>query len=151
MQTKGRTILANTTFKRQCMSDNSVVVINNDHLDWIRKHPDHFVNLLISRLQSGETDPYPGYARWNGDACPGVQVVQTVKSNFPSLILVENSRGRKFMNVKKAQKGESQDLLILRKLAHRLGYMLEKGGTTKRQSKTGFKPRQRRKTRTTNR
>jgi hypothetical protein len=99
------------------MSTNSTIMINHDHLDWIRRNPTLFVNNLISRLNSGETDPFPGHARWHGDAMPGVQVVTTGSGDFPVAVVVGKNCGKKLGTVSAME----DKVEVLKELAHEHG------------------------------
>jgi hypothetical protein len=119
------------------MTDSSVVIIDNDNLSWIQKHPGHFVEQLLSRLFSGETDPYPGHARWKGDACPGVQVVHVGAARYPTLFLVKDGQGKKVASVQRSINGESQEVQALKALARKLGYNVVKNPGAKKKTGKG--------------
>lgn len=107
---------------------NSIIMIQNEHIDWIVKNPEKFVNNLITRLNGGELDKYPGYARWNGDAIPGVQVVWIGNCNLCGVISVGNNIATRLGAVSKVKNDGSQESKekILKELANQLGYILKK-------------------------
>lgn len=107
---------------------NSIIMIQNDHLEWLVKHPERFINNLVTRLNVGEIDKHPGYARWNGDGTPGVQVAWVGKSDFCGVIVVGNNCATRLgtaVKVKNDNSLESKEE-ILRQLASQLGYTLVK-------------------------
>lgn len=57
----------------------SLVLFQHDNLSYLTKHPERVINNLLSRFSSEETDKYPGYARWDGDGLPGIQIILTEK------------------------------------------------------------------------
>lgn len=107
-------------------SKNSTIVIDHKYLDWIRRNPRVFVNGLVSRLENEETDHYPGFARWNGDAMPGVQVVTVTRSDFPVVIITADGKGKKAVNVNRISQSSSNDVEALKALAKKLGYNVRK-------------------------
>lgn len=118
------------------MGINSTILICNDHLDWIKRNHSVFVNGLVSRLEQGETDPYPGHSRWNGDAMPGVQVISSGHSDFPSVIIVGGNSGKKITGVSRTSAGHPTDVDALKAMANRLGY------TVRKKAKYDSKPKQ---------
>lgn len=120
------------------MSNNSAVVINDDYLDWIRRNPVQFVNRLVSRLEQGEVDPYPGFARWNGDAMPGVQVAFIGHSSFPGVVLVGgHGCGKKLMTMPHVDRNANppNDVEVLKAMAERLGYSIRKKPSSRKNKK----------------
>ena len=107
------------------MAISSAIVISNNHLDWIRRNPEVFVNGLISRLEQGETDPYPGYARWNGDAMPGVQFVHSGHSSGQAVIVMHGAAGKCVVTTSVGGQHPS-DVDALKAFANRLGYTIRK-------------------------
>lgn len=116
--------------------NNSVVFIINDQIDWIQKHPQRFVNNLLSRLNSGETDRHPGYARWTGDGMPGVQVVSVGNSGGISIIAAGKNNGIKLGVVYCKNDGTQESkLTMLKQLANKAGYYLRKKFVAKEEEK----------------
>jgi len=103
---------------------NTTIVINNNHLDWIRRNPAVFVNGLIGRIENGECDPHPGHARWNGDALPGVQVVAVEHSSQATVVIMGGNCGRAVTSCGSSGKGgaPASDVDALRAMASKLGY-----------------------------
>jgi hypothetical protein len=107
---------------------NSIIMIQNDHLEWLLKHPERFVNNLATRLNAGEIDKHPGYARWSGDGMPGIQVAWVGKSDFCGVIVVGNNCATRLGTAIKVKNDNSQESKeeILKQLASQLGYILVK-------------------------
>ena len=102
----------------------AVVVIQVEQLEWIKKHPERFVDALVSRIHTGETDKHAGYARWNGDGIPGVQVVCYTEENrndLTALVAVGNGCGIKLgsVNIRNDSKPETK-LQILKNVLAKL-------------------------------
>jgi hypothetical protein len=117
------------------MSSNSIIIINSHNLDWIKRHPERFVASVVSRIEGEEEDPYPGHARWSGDAMLGVQVVHTANETDlrpqSIVILVDDNSGKKLVSFfdfenqqLKSQRGQKGDkeIIALKKLATKLGF-----------------------------
>lgn len=107
---------------------NSIIMIQNEHIDWIIKNPERFVQNLATRLHGGELDKYPGYARWNGDGIPGVQVVWVGQSDLCGVVVVGSNIATRLgvaAKVKNDGSNESKEK-ILKELAKQLGYTLQK-------------------------
>lgn len=103
-------------------------MIQNEHIDWIIKNPERFVQNLVTRLNGGELDKYPGYARWNGDGIPGVQVVWVGQSDLCGVVVVGSNVATRMGVAAKVKNDGSQDSKekILKELAKQLGYTLQK-------------------------
>lgn len=113
--------------------NNSLIMIQNEHIDWIVKNPERFVQNLITRLNGGEIDKYPGYARWNGDGMPGVQVVWIGQTDLCGVIVVGNNIATRLgavSNIKNDNTLETKEK-ILKELAKQLGYTLKKKNNNK--------------------
>lgn len=121
-------------------SKNSTIVIDHAYLDWIRRNPRVFVNGLVSRLENEEIDHYPGYARWNGDAMPGVQVVSVNKSDFPVVVIMVDGKGKKVVTATRQSRSSSGDVEVLKTLAKKLGYAVRKKTTSANTSVTAGRP-----------
>lgn len=118
----------------------AVITIQTDQLEWIRRHPDKFVNGLVTRIESDETDKYPGYARWNGDGIPGTQLiwVSDPKSKHQTCIIsAGNGTAVKIMlsPIENNSKKETK-LKFLQLLAEKFGYKLVKT----KEARSGFQP-----------
>jgi len=104
----------------------AVLIIQSDQLDWLKKHPDHFANAIASRIEMGEMDKYPGYARWNGDGVPGVQVIwisDPNEKNQTCLITAGNGFGVKVMSSRiKNNSDKKTKLEFLKLFAEKLGF-----------------------------
>jgi len=96
----------------------STIVISHDYLDWIKRNPAVFVNGLIGRMEQGECDPRPGFARWHGDAMPGVQLVNCSDNNDAAVIITNGGSGKKVATAKKC----ISDVDALKAMAAGLGY-----------------------------
>ena len=107
---------------------NSLIMIQNDNLEWMIKHPERFVDAIVSRLNSGELDKHPGYARWHGDGVPGAQVVWIGQSNFCGVVIVGNNCATRLGTAKEVKNDNSSESKeeILRQLAAQLGYSIKK-------------------------
>jgi len=107
----------------------AVITIQVDQLDWIKKHPERFVDALISRINMGETDKHPGYARWNGDGIPGVQLVcitEEGKNDLTNIVAVGNGFGVRLGSLKiKNDNNPTTRYEMLKKLLEKIGF---KGG-----------------------
>ena len=107
----------------------AVVVIQVEQLDWIKKHPERFVDALISRINMGETDKHPGYARWNGDGVPGVQLVcitEEGKNDLTNIVAAGNGFGIRLGSLKiKNDNNPATKYEMLKKLLEKIGF---KGG-----------------------
>lgn len=118
------------------MSKNAAIVIQVDQVDWIRRHPIRFVASLLSRVEQGELDRYPGYARWNGDGVPGVQVVWVGEHESTGVIAVGKGHGKRLGMCSTPNNGsDASKLDILKELAGQLGYTLRKKATTTKRNK----------------
>ncbi len=108
------------------MAMNSAIIICNNHLDWIRRNPPVFVNGLMGRLEQGECDPSPGYARWSGDGMPGVQVVAVEHSSQASVIVMGGNCGKLVSVCGSSSRGSgpASDVDALRAMADKLGYSI---------------------------
>jgi hypothetical protein len=104
----------------------AVVVIQVEQMDWIKKHPERFVDALISRINMGETDKHPGYARWNGDGIPGVQLVcitEEGKNDLTSVIAAGNGFGIRLGSLKIRNDNNTKTKTeILKKLLEKIGF-----------------------------
>lgn len=107
---------------------NSIIMIQNEHIDWIIKNPERFVQNLATRLNVGELDKHPGYARWHGDGIPGVQVVWVGQSDLCGVIVVGSNIATRLGVAAKVKNDGSQESKekILKELAKQLGYTLQK-------------------------
>lgn len=104
----------------------AVITIQVEQLDWAKKHPERFVDALISRINSGETDKHPGYARWNGDGIPGVQLVSVTEENkidLTNVIAVGNGFGVRLgsFNIKNDNTPATK-FKIVKKLLEKFGF-----------------------------
>lgn len=108
------------------MANNSAIVINHNHLDWIKRNPRVFVNGLMTRLEHGEVDPFPGHARWNGDGMPGVQLVHTGHSSEATVILVGGNSGKKVGTAYAKGSSQPSEVDALKAMASKLGYSVTK-------------------------
>lgn len=109
----------------------SVVLISEESLDWIKRNPRVFVDGLIGRLENGETDPYPGHSRWNGDAMPGVQVVTAGKPGTVTVVAANEGFGRQlFMVNDHGQRKLPSTVEVLKIMAQKLGYNIRKKPST---------------------
>ena len=113
----------------------AVIVIQVDQIDWIKKHPERFVNSLLSRINAGETDKHPGYARWNGDGIPGVQLVcitEETKNELTSVISAGNGFGVRLGSLRvKNDNNPAVKMDILKKLMDKIGFKGKNNDTTK--------------------
>lgn len=118
----------------------AVVTINCDNLEWIKKNPGMFVNNLLSRINSGETDPWPGYRRWHGDGAPGVQLVYVGNHNHPAVVVVGKNAAGKLLTTIYGDNLSNEE--VMKQLNH------EVGDSVKRKTKTNKskKPRQNKET-----
>ena len=104
----------------------AVVVIQADQLEWLKKHPERFVDALISRINTGETDKHPGYARWNGDGIPGVQLVcitEEGRNDLTSIVAAGNGFGIRIGSLKiKNDNNPTTKSEMLKKLLEKIGF-----------------------------
>lgn len=104
----------------------AVITIQIDQIDWMKKHPERFINSLISRINSGETDKHPGYSRWDGDGIPGVQLVCITEENkidLTNVIAVGNGFGVRLgsLNIRN-DNSQSTKFKIIKKLLEKFGF-----------------------------
>jgi len=111
----------------------TAIVLQNDQADWYMRYSDRFVSALVSRMNVGETDKYPGYARWHGDGIPGCQVVWAGNSNINGIISVGQGHGVR-LGVTHCKNAATNKLAMLKELAEDLGYSLHKKPGTKQKS-----------------
>lgn len=107
---------------------NSLIMIQNEHIDWIIKNPERFVQNLVTRLNGGEVDKYPGYARWNGDGIPGVQVVWIGQSDLCGVVAIGSNLATRLgavTNIKNENTQASKER-VFKELAKQLGYTVQK-------------------------
>jgi len=104
----------------------AVIVIQVENMDWLKKHPERFVDALISRINMGETDKHPGYARWNGDGIPGVQLVcitEEGKNDLTNVVAAGNGFGIRLGSLKiKNDNNPTTKTEILKKLLEKIGF-----------------------------
>jgi len=106
----------------------TVIVVQNDNLAWYRSHSDRLFTALFGRIAGGETDPYPGHARWNGDGIPGMQIVWNADSSRIGLLAVGRGSGQRLASVPGLGNPSDEDtkVSLLKALASRLGYTVTK-------------------------
>lgn len=104
----------------------SVIIVQNDQLEWYRKNSDRLFTALWSRIAGGETDRYPGYARWNGDGIPGMQIVWNSDSSTIGLLAVGRGSGQRLATIKGGDNPEDNKVSLLKALARQLGYTVTK-------------------------
>jgi hypothetical protein len=113
----------------------AVVIIQVDQMDWMKKHPDRFVDALISRINAGETDKHPGYARWTGDGIPGVQLVcitEESKNDLTCVVSAGNGFGIRLGSLRiKNDNNPAVKMDMLKKLMQKIGFKVKSNDTTK--------------------
>jgi hypothetical protein len=113
----------------------AVVIIQVDQMDWIKKHPDRFVDALLSRINAGETDKHPGYARWTGDGIPGVQLVcitEESKNDLTCVVSAGNGFGIRLGSLRiKNDNNPAVKMDMLKKLMQKIGFKVKSNDTTK--------------------
>ena len=109
----------------------TAIVLQNDQTDWYMRNSEKFVAALVGRMNGGETDKYPGYARWNGDGVPGCQVVWAGNSNINGIISVGQGHGVR-LGVTHCKNTTTNKLNMLKELAADLGYDLRKNNGPRR-------------------
>jgi hypothetical protein len=110
----------------------AVITIDCNYLDWIKKHPSLFLGNLSSRVESEETDPWPGHRRWHGDGVPGTQVVFVGNSDYPAIIVAGHNATGRVLGTVDCSLANSNNEEILKQLAYSNGYILKKRKTVKR-------------------
>ena len=103
----------------------TAIILQNDQADWYVRNCERFAGALVSRMNAGETDKYPGYARWHGDGIPGCQVVWSGNSNINGIISVGQGHGVR-LGVTHCKNTAANKLAMLKELAEDLGYSLHK-------------------------
>jgi hypothetical protein len=106
----------------------SVLIIQNDNLEWYKRNSDRLFSALFSRIAGGETDRYPGYARWDGDGIPGMQIVWNADSSTIGLLAVGRGSGQRLASVHGLGNPNTEDnkVSLLKALANQLGYTVTK-------------------------
>jgi hypothetical protein len=129
----GRMVLACGMGDYFIMGNTTVIILQNDQVDWYSKHPERLINAIIARMNSGELDRYPGYARWDGDGIPGMQLVWNENSSTIGIIAVGRGSGQRLaaMNNGDNSNTDGNKLALLKAFAARLGYNITKKSTQK--------------------
>ena len=113
----------------------TALVLQNNQADWYMRNCEKFTSGIVTRMNGGETDKYPGYARWSGDGIPGAQVVWVGKSHVNGIISVGQGHGVR-IGVTHCKNTHLNKLEMLKELAEDLGYKLQKKiGPAKKQSR----------------
>lgn len=111
----------------------TAIILQNDQAEWYLRNSEKFTGALVGRMNGGETDKYPGYARWHGDGIPGCQVVWAGNSNINGIISVGQGHGIR-LGVTHCKNTTTNKLAMIKELAEDLGYTLHKKPGTKRKT-----------------
>ena len=116
----------------------TAIILHNDQTDWFVRNATKFVNGIVSRMNGGEIDKYPGAARWDGDGIPGAQVVWVGNSNVNGIISVGQGHGVR-LGVAHCKNTHANKLDMLKELAEEMGYSLRKKPTRKKSANSKAK------------